>query len=76
YLDPHWLSRELSGVSEQAPDKHLPSIATTLQPESRLADAVTFAFTALHQKEQRIVRQSALEELLAQLIERVQWRRK
>ncbi len=50
YLDPHWLSRELSGLFEQAPDQHLPSFANTLQTESRLAHAVTFAFTALHQK--------------------------
>ncbi|MBI6817451.1 AraC family transcriptional regulator [Pseudomonas syringae] len=75
YLDPHWLSRELSGLFEQAPDRHLPSFANTLQTESRLAHAVMFAFTALHQKELRIVRQSAVDELLAQLIDRVQWRR-
>ena len=75
YLDPHWLSRELSGLFEQAPDDPLLSFANTLETEPRLAAAVTFAFAALHHKASRIVRQSALDELLVQLTDRVHWRR-
>ncbi len=76
YLDPHWLSGELSGLFEQAPDLHLPSFANTLQTEPRLARSVIHAFAALHQQELRIVRQSALDELLARLTDRVHWRRR
>jgi AraC-like DNA-binding protein len=75
YLDPQWLSRELSGLFEQAPDGHLLSFAYTLATEPRLAGAVTFAFAALHHKELRIVRQSALDALLVQLTDQVHWRR-
>ena len=76
YLDPHWLSRALSGLFEQAPDNALPSFVNTLETEAGLARAVTFAFAALHHKELRIIRQSALDGLLAQLTRRVHWRRR
>lgn len=75
YLDPQWLRRELGGLFEQAPDNFQPSFANTLETEPRLAAAVTFAFAALHHRELRIVRQSALDGLLAQLTSRVHWRR-
>ncbi|MEK1943789.1 MAG: AraC family transcriptional regulator [Pseudomonas sp.] len=74
YLDPHWLEREVRALFEQAPASCLPGFARTLIGDTRLAQATLLAFQALHGNELRIVRQTALDGLLAQMTAHLHWR--
>ncbi|VVO42791.1 AraC family transcriptional regulator [Pseudomonas fluorescens] len=74
YLDPQWLTRELSAVFDSAPDNSQLSFANTLATDVRLAHATNQAFQALHQGELKIVRQSALDGLLERLTSHLHWR--
>jgi len=75
YLDPQWLERELHALFEQAPANCQPGIAHTLTQDPRLAQATLNAVHALHGGELRIVRQTALDELLGQLTAHLHWRK-
>jgi AraC-like DNA-binding protein len=74
YLDPQWLERELAAVFEEAPANSQLSFANTLASDPRLALATLRAFQSLHGNELRIVRQSALDQLLERLTGQLQWR--
>ena len=74
YLDPRWLDRELRAQFEEAPDNAQLSFAATLAVDPRLAFATASAFEAMHQDELRIVRQAALDHLLANLTSHLRWR--
>ncbi|VVO64679.1 HTH-type transcriptional activator RhaS [Pseudomonas fluorescens] len=74
YLDPQWLTRELSAVFDNAPDNSQLSFANTLTTDVRLAHATSLAFQALHQGGLKIVRQAALDGLLERLTCHVHWR--
>jgi AraC-like DNA-binding protein len=74
YLDPQWLTRELSAVFDNAPDNSQLSFANTLTTDVRLAHATSLAFQALHQGELKIVRQTALDGLLERLTRHLHWR--
>ena len=76
YLDPQWLERELSAVFAEAPIGSQLSFASTLACDPRLARATSAAFHSLHQGELRIVRQSALDQLLDQLTGHLHWRQR
>ncbi|AZD02721.1 AraC family transcriptional regulator [Pseudomonas chlororaphis] len=76
YLDPHWLERELSALFEEAPADSQLSFATTLASDQRLALATSNAFHSLHHGELRIVRQSAVDQLLDQLTGHLHWRKR
>jgi len=76
YLDPHWLAREVSAVFEEAPANSQLSFASTLTTDPRLAQATSLAFQSLHHGELRIVRQSALDQLLERLTGQLQWRQR
>ncbi|MDF3203046.1 AraC family transcriptional regulator [Pseudomonas sp. 1912-s] len=76
YLDPHWLEREVSAVFEEAPANSHLSFTTTLTSDPRLALATHQAFQSLHAGELRIVRQSALDQLLERLTGQLQWRQR
>ncbi|MGY1448128.1 AraC family transcriptional regulator [Pseudomonas chlororaphis] len=76
YLDPHWLERELSALFEEAPADSQLSFATTLASDQRLALATSNAFHSLHHGELRIVRQSAMDQLLDQLTGHLHWRKR
>ncbi|NWC94226.1 MULTISPECIES: AraC family transcriptional regulator [unclassified Pseudomonas] len=76
YLDPHWLEREVSAVFEEAPANSQLSVTTTLTSDPRLALATHQAFQSLHAGELRIVRQSALDQLLERLTGQLQWRQR
>lgn len=76
YLDSQWLANQLHTLFEQAPGDALPSFAATLHCDTRLAGATSRAFSALHHKELRIVRQTAIDDLLACLTGHLQWRRR
>ncbi|MFC3942817.1 AraC family transcriptional regulator [Pseudomonas gingeri NCPPB 3146 = LMG 5327] len=75
YLDPHWLGRELSALFEEAPANSQLSFATPLATgDSRLAQATSAAFEAIHSQELRIVRQSALDQMFDALTRHLHWR--
>jgi AraC-like DNA-binding protein len=74
YLDPRWLDRELRAQFEEAPDNAQLSFAATLAEDPRLAVATANAFEAMHHDELRIVRQTALDHLLANLTSHLRWR--
>ena len=74
YLDPRWLDRELRAQFEEAPDSAQLSFAATLAEDPRLAIATARAFEAMHHDELRIVRQTALDHLLANLTSHLRWR--
>ncbi|AUG41444.1 MULTISPECIES: AraC family transcriptional regulator [Pseudomonas] len=76
YLDPQWLERELSALFEEAPADSQLSFASTLASDQRLAQATSTAFHSLHHGELRIVRQSAMDQLLDQLTGHLHWRKR
>ena len=76
YLDPQWLTRELGALFEEAPADSQLSFASTLASDPRLAQATCNAFHSLHSGDLRIVRQSALDQLLEQLTGHLHWRQR
>jgi len=76
YLEPNWLDSELRALFEQVPGDCLPSIADTLCHDERLARATALAFQAVHGQALRIVRQTAMDDLLATLTRHLHWRRR
>jgi len=76
YLQPNWLEAELRSVFEQAPSGNLPSFADTLCRDAQLASATALAFRAVHDQELRIVRQTAMDQLLVCLTRHLHWRKR
>ncbi|WP_054886369.1 MULTISPECIES: AraC family transcriptional regulator [unclassified Pseudomonas] len=76
YLEPNWLDTELRALFEQAPGDSLPRFADTLCHDQRLAQAIALAFQAVHGQELRIVRQTAMDTLLATLTRHLHWRKR
>ncbi len=76
YLDSKWLENELHALFEQAPAGCLPAFADTLCADPRLAGATLRAFQAMHGGELRIVRQTAMDDLLACLTRHLHWRKR
>ena len=74
YLDPHWLERELRRLFEDAPGDCQPAFAKTLASEPELLAVIAEAFQALQSRDLRIVRQAALDALLAKLARHLAWR--
>lgn len=73
YLDPGWVQRELSALSGEAHAGE-PAFAGTLVEDAPLARAFVDAFRALANAELRIVRQSAVDALLAGMARQLHWR--
>ncbi|AOX09890.1 MULTISPECIES: AraC family transcriptional regulator [Pseudomonas] len=76
YLEPAWLDQQLRALYEHAPGDSLPSFADTLCHDERLARATALAFRAVHEQDLRIVRQTAMDDLLACLTRHLHWRRR
>ncbi|HDS1765773.1 AraC family transcriptional regulator [Pseudomonas putida] len=76
YLEPAWLDQQLRALYEHAPGDSLPSFADTLCHDERLARATALAFRAVHGQDLRIVRQTAMDDLLACLTRHLYWRRR
>ncbi|MDE1165747.1 MAG: AraC family transcriptional regulator [Pseudomonas sp.] len=74
YLDPQWIEREMAGLFEQAPQGTQLSVSHNLFHDPRLAQAISFAFAALHGQDLRMVRQGALDNLLEHLTGHLHWR--
>ena len=76
YLEPTWVDSQLRALFEHAPGDSLPSFADTLCQDERLARATALAFQAVHTQDLRIVRQTAMDDLLACLTRHLHWRRR
>ncbi|HEN8801613.1 TPA: AraC family transcriptional regulator [Pseudomonas putida] len=76
YLEPAWLDQQLRALFEHAPGSSLPSFADTLCHDQRLARATALAFRAVHEQDLRMVRQTAMDDLLACLTRHLHWRRR
>ncbi|MFG0466439.1 AraC family ligand binding domain-containing protein [Pseudomonas putida] len=76
YLEPAWLDQQLRALYEHAPGDSLPSFADTLCHDERLARATALAFRTVHGQDLRIVRQTAMDDLLACLTRHLHWRRR
>ncbi|ANC82376.1 AraC family transcriptional regulator [Pseudomonas putida] len=76
YLEPAWLDQQLRALYEHAPGDSLPRFADTLCHDERLARATALAFRAVHDQDLRIVRQTAMDDLLACLTRHLHWRRR
>lgn len=74
YLEPLWLERELRALFEETPDNCQLSFAATLAEDPRLSQATAQAFNTLHSEDIRIVRQTALDNLLSSLTGHLRWR--
>ncbi|UZE31743.1 AraC family transcriptional regulator [Pseudomonas asplenii] len=75
YLEPHWLERELGALFEEAPANSQLAFCTPLATgDSRLAQATSAAFQAMHSPELRIVQQSALDQMFDALTRHLHWR--
>lgn len=75
YLDAQWMERELRALFDDAPTQCQPAFAQTLHDDAPMTAAIGHAFAALQQPELRIVRQSAIDALLARLTAHLHWRR-
>ncbi|MGN8247593.1 AraC family transcriptional regulator [Pseudomonas sp. SMV7] len=76
YLQPAWLDQQLRALFEHVPGDSLPSFADTLCHDECLARATALAFRAVHGQDWRIVRQTAMDDLLACLTRHLHWRRR
>ena len=76
YLEPTWVDSQLRALFEHAPGDSLPSFADTLCHDERLARATALASQAVHTQDLRIVRQTAMDDLLACLTRHLHWRRR
>ncbi|KAF1054452.1 MAG: RCS-specific HTH-type transcriptional activator RclR [Stenotrophomonas maltophilia] len=76
YLDPGWLEREVGALFEEAPADCQLSVNQPLRHDPQLAQLIDNAFQAVHHRDQRIVRQSALDHLLGALTSRLHWRKR
>ncbi|GHS80675.1 transcriptional regulator [Pseudomonas sp. PAGU 2196] len=76
YLEPAWLDDQLRSLFEHAPSAGLPSFADTLCHDERLARATALAFNSVHYQDLRIVRQTAMDDLLACLTRHLHWRKR
>lgn len=76
YLEPDWLQAELPSLFEQAPANSLPSFADTQCNDVRLSGAIMRAFDAVHSQDLRIVRQTAMDDMLACLTQHLHWRKR
>ncbi|WP_431484341.1 AraC family transcriptional regulator [Pseudomonas solani] len=74
YLDPQWVAREMHVLFEDAPAGCQPSFADTLAHDPTLAHATLQAFHALHGNEVRMLRQAAIDHLLAKMTGHLHWR--
>src|SRR5690606_31176294 len=73
YLEPQWIEREFRALFEDAAGDCQPTFARTLTDEPMLMAVIADAFQALQSQELRIVRQTALDLLLASLSNHLSW---
>ncbi|GED21521.1 AraC family transcriptional regulator [Halomonas halmophila] len=68
YLDPDWLDRSLREQHGVAPTERYPGFSATLADDPRLSRTILTAFSALRQQPWRIMRDTALDQLIEGLV--------
>lgn len=76
YLDERWLTNTLQGLYESTPGSYSLHFPQTLTREPHLALAIGETFSSLHNDEMKIVQQSSMDTLLAQITVHCHWRKK
>ncbi|MBV8049087.1 MAG: AraC family transcriptional regulator [Paludibacterium sp.] len=76
YLDPAWLDGAMRAQFDETPSHYLLTFGNTLTSDVVLSRAIAHAFAALHDRDPLIVRQAALDALLARLTAHVYWRQR
>lgn len=76
YLDERWLLNTLHGLYEATPGSYSLHFSQILTREPQLAHTIGNTFAALHNDEMKIVQQSTMDNLLAQLTSHSHWRKK
>lgn len=76
YLDEEWLGSTLRGLYESVPSSYSLHFSRTMAREPQLVGAIARTFQSLHSDEMRIVQQSAMDNLLGQLTQHSQWRKR
>jgi AraC-like DNA-binding protein len=76
YLDEQWLTKTLHGLYDTVPGSYSLHFAQTLTREPQLVRSIGETFTALHSDEMKIVQQSTMDGLLAQITSHCHWRKR
>ncbi|MGB9098705.1 AraC family transcriptional regulator [Erwinia sp.] len=75
YIDPNFMRQQLAAVFGNVPDSFELNFARTLSGDRRLAQATFNAFQCLHDRELKIVKESAMQQLFATLTQHQHWRK-
>ena len=76
YLDEQWLTNTLHGLYESTPGSYSLHFAQTLTREPQLVRTISDTFSTLHNDEMKIVQQSTMDNLLAQITSHCHWRKR
>ncbi|MDU1084544.1 MAG: AraC family transcriptional regulator, partial [Leclercia adecarboxylata] len=76
YLDERWLTNTLHGLYDSTPGSYSLHFTQTLTREPHLVRTIGDTFATLHNDEMKIVQQSTMDNLLAQLTSHCHWRKK
>ncbi|KEZ76075.1 AraC family transcriptional regulator [Salinisphaera hydrothermalis C41B8] len=74
YIEPAWFDAWLERLADDAPASVEPTFNATLAGDPRLVAAIDRAVGALHEREPRMAREAALDDLLLALGRHVNWR--
>lgn len=75
YLDERWLTNTLHGLYDSTPGSYSLHFTQTLTREPHLVRTIGDTFATLHNDEMKIVQQSTMDNLLAQLTSHCHWRK-
>ena len=75
YIDAAFMQQQLSTVFSTVPDSFELNFARTLSGDRRLAHATFHAFQSLHDRELKIVKETAMQQLFAALTQHQHWRK-
>lgn len=76
YLDAPWLEREIATLFEEAPGNCQLAVPELLIDDPQLARRIDNAFQAVHGHDLKIVRQSAIDDLLDGMTRHLHWRQR
>lgn len=75
YIEPDFMRQQLAAVFGSVPDSFELNFARTLSGDRQLARATFHAFQCLHDRELKIVKESAMQQLFAALTQHQHWRK-
>lgn len=74
YISPQWLDNELRHQSDSAPNTLYPGFNSTLADDPKLAGHIHQAFDALRHQPWRIMRDTALDTMVQELLPHIGWK--